>query len=224
MSDTRFDLSRCEDWEDALLSDLRTSASNVAVRFQAHRREIAKCYAEIDRLKATAVDAMTDAINAAHGRSQVTRARETIDGIDCERISGLDVIVPVGLIPDGEEPKEVRSCRLSYVSRWLSVDIRGPVQATHGADHALRLMLADKPAPAPVLTWTPPVSLPDGVYSWKSTRLEKAEIDEDGRKSTWADWSPGESYKDWTSPPETGEWQVESGCATYLGPNEESPQ
>lgn len=137
-----------------------------------------------------------------------------LDMVQCENVDG-------GLLRElSSIASQVSARLLSYRRHILQLEAEvDRLEAGLG-----KATEADKPATAPVPTWTPPVSLPDGIYLWKSTRLEKAEIDEDGRKSTWADWSPGESYKDWTPPPRAGEWQVKSGRAACLVPHEESPQ
>lgn len=218
MSDTRFDLQRAADLEDELLAEFRSSASAVATRFQAYRREIAKCYAEIDRLTADREEWRRDAGKLAESSVKaacVTRARETIDGVECERIRGLDVIVPVGLIQDGDMPKEVRSWRLTMPSSWLDRhgDIcRATDEMLRESPGVLAILLADGPTPATVPTWTPPASLPDGEYESADEYLES-------ESNVWShDVSPLR-WKDFTKPA-NGRWRVESGRAVYLGPNE----
>lgn len=221
MNNSRIDLLKCEDDDDELLAEFRSVASRLASQMAGYRSEIGDRYAEIDRItteREYARDAACAFGHAAIEAIRVTRTRETIDGVECERIKGLDVIVPVGLIPDGEEPKEVRSCRLPYLSRWISNTVQGPVLTTlDGCDYALRMLLVDKSATLPVSTWTPPVSLPDGEYRWDRSVLSRR----DAGGGTWKDFAPSLSYSDWFVPASNGIWKVASGKATYLGPHEE---
>ena len=112
---------------------------------------------------------------------------------DIDTWHNLPVLVPVGLIPEGRTPCEVRGFSL---------------------DGDLRVILADKPAVDPPPTWVPPVSLPDGPYRWEQERT-RLQSNVDG-VCVWADYNPSGSYKDWTDP-KSGRWQVTNGTATWLG-------
>lgn len=215
----KLDLVNCEDIDDDLMAQFRHAASRLAERLRTYRRHIADTQSEFDRLTAE-LDGARDVATAYGVLPKVTRTRETVDGVDCERISGLDVIVPVGLIPDGESPKEVRSWAIGLPPTWLSdvgrvMGAETPTSAI-GARGKLRLVLADRPAPAPVPTWTPPVSLPDGEYTCGDDFLERG-------SHTWDHRVSPSRWKDYVRPA-NGRWQVESGRATYLGPNEETPR
>lgn len=222
MSDTRLDLVHCEDIDDDRLREFRSIASWFASRLQAYRRRIIDMQSEFDRLTAERDVWKRDAGKLAESSVKaacVTRARETIDGVECERISGLDVIAPVGLIPDGEEPKEVRSCRMPFFGRWISDEVCGPSDYRPiDIDYQLRILLADKPATAPVPTWTPPASFVDGLYV----------IDLAGALLPSGVWTYDAVLQDLSrglyDRPALGRWKVESGRATYLGPNQESHQ
>lgn len=218
MSDTRFDLQRAADLEDELLAEFRSSASAVATRFSAYRLEIAKCYKEADQLEAELLRMESPA--ARHDERQVTRTSETIDGVECERIRGLDVIVPVGLIPEGEGIADIRSAKLPFPGRYVGVDGRvyPPSKISLPEDSCeLLLMLADKPAPAPVPTWTPPAGLRTGRYVSKALWLVCADDEHQIYHEHLEQLIP--SY----AKPTEGVWHVEPGKATYIGPNQESP-
>ena len=217
MSLTRMNLDRVKDNDVERVVEMRSVESDVEKRLERYRHELRAAYAEIDRFKAAAVDAMTDCIDATHKATRITRTRETIDGVECERIKGLDVIVPVGLIPDGEEPAEVRSYLLPFPLRWLNdggEEMLPINSSTYGCDGDLAVLLADKPAPAPTPTWTPPASAPDGIYIADNSRCA---IDGAWRTHELrAGW-----YRDYVKPA-NGVWRVESGRAVYLGSGQEA--
>lgn len=223
MSDTRLDLVHCEDIDDDRLREFRSIASWFASRLQAYRRRIIDMQSEFDRLTAERDEWKRDAGRLAESSgnaARVTRARETIDGVECERIRGLDVIIPVGLVPGGEEPAEVRSFALPFSSKWISN--RGSLMGRRdGMPHYcgdLRILLADKPAPATTPTWTPPAGFGDGKYVSTDETLVFQSGDWVTHKALG--WIYPGRYE--TAKP--GYWQVESGRATYLGPNQEATQ
>ena len=155
--------------------------------WEALRRHIADCHAEIDRLQSRCEqieslhrDAERSASLAFEGDGAilpnfgrvgeskvrlVVRLAEayrdllakvefgkpykiTID--DIETWHNLPVLVPVGLIPEGRTPCEVRSYALQYPHEWID-DNRQLAPATTSKNLAqagtLNILLADKPAP-----------------------------------------------------------------------------
>lgn len=209
-------LVQCEDTDDELLSEFRSIASRLAERLHLYRIDIDRVMTERDGHKQDAAMLAERIVNAA----RITRTRETIDGVECERISGLDVIVPVGLIPDGEDIADVRSAKIPFPGRYIGVDGRvyPPSKISLPEDSCeLLLMLADKPAPAPVPTWTPPAGLRTGRYVSKALWLVCADDEHQIYHEHLEQLIP--SY----AKPTEGVWHVEPGKATYIGPNQESP-
>jgi len=217
----KLDMVQCEGVDGGLLRELPSIASQISARLLSYRRHIRELEIELDREQTARVLAENVA-NEIADAPKVTRARETIDGVECERISGLDVIVPAGLIPDGEEPKEVRSYALPFPLRWILEDgaIEHPELAcgSDGTRGELTVLLADKPAPAPTPTWAPPDGFADGEYYSFALSLRLANGVHQIYHEHLGILCPGYTK------PAPGRWQVKSGRATYIDPNKESPQ
>lgn len=136
------------------------------------------------------------------------------NGDGTETWHGLPVVVPVGLVPDGETPVEVRSRDVIPATGSVrAIKYNGEVgdvrQSSHGLGD-LRIILAAKPQP---VTWTPPASLSDGDYKWNGSHFSKI------GKEFCVSKSGGMAvmFRDWTDPPRCGLYKVESGTATWSG-------
>jgi len=234
------------------------------------------------------IDEQSLVIDALRSESKAAKEKPatpytTTEG-DVETWHNLPVLVPVGLIPEGRTPCEVRSLLVPYIAEWLSHngDVMAPAMGCNISNErggSLRILLADKPAPVdpplfevgkcyknrrgeirgplratlqcsgnaathplsdvswvymlngdrskfhggdhsfdlipgpvdPPPTWTPPQSLPDGVYAWLGRGMEK-----NGEFMGVPSAFP-KSYRDWSDPPKVGRWRVENGTATWLG-------
>ena len=76
-----------------------------------------------------------------------TPHKTTADGV--ETWHNLPVLIPVGLIPEGRTPCEVRSMVMNYDKEWVTdagVVFGGAAAASMGYKGSLRILLADKPA------------------------------------------------------------------------------
>lgn len=162
----------------------------------------ATCLGDIEEL----VDYAIDKLDEPSG------VRKVDNGDNTETWYGLPVVVPVGLVPDGEVPSCVRSRQLipdEAGQAIRGVSGAGVVTSINGTRHGsgeLRILLADKTQPG---TWTPPASLAPGEYEWNGVSLSDS-----GFESEWAK----KALRDWTDPPKRGRWRVnEDGTATYLG-------
>ncbi len=138
----------------------------------------------------------------------MTTVTRHINNDGTETWTGLPVILPAGLIPEGVEPVEVRSRACAGgACPWIGYD--GRVEETPlplGAVGELRIVLSKT-------IWTPPASLPDGDYDWNAGTGELT-------TPTRMVYSTGLREllgADWTDPPRTGRWRVKDGAATYLG-------
>ena len=141
--------------------------------------------------------------------------RKVVNDGGTETWIGLKVVVPVGLVPDGETPVEVRSKILNFPTRWI--DEYGHValvrHTSPGLCGSLRILIADAPKPTPI-TWTPPASLPDGEYEWSSTHMTH-------RGDVW--WEIDHRFvrsmfgAGWTDPSKPGRYRKTGNVATWIG-------
>jgi len=94
-----------------------------------------------NRMVRTAQEAAVNAITSE-------RPYKTTDG-DIETWHNLPVLVPVGLIPKGRVPCEVRSLSLPFPHQWIGSgnQVNQPANATPSWHSDLRILLADQPAP-----------------------------------------------------------------------------
>jgi hypothetical protein len=126
---------------------------------------------------------------------------------------GLPVVVPVGLVPDGEVPVEVRSICLPITSRFIVEGgrVEDPVNCRTDEDPAeLCILLGRKP---PTITWIPPSSLPNGEYEWDGLFLSPI----------CRAWSASKTatipmlFADFTDPPRKGRYRKDGTISTWIG-------
>jgi prefoldin subunit 5 len=168
--------------------------------FEQHIGLMASANQEIDRLNAKLVECMEshtdlerqcdllqddlarlrkELAEACNCNKTVTRTPEVIGGVACERISGLDVIVTKGLIPAGEQPRDIRAYGVPFTGRWLNSEgytmrcgvhtLPGKANCTPASTRGLLLVLLEDKPREPVtwetrepVTWE--TSLPDGDW------------------------------------------------------------
>ena len=159
------------------------------------------------------IDGLVAELRAAK-EHPATPFKTTADGV--ETWHGLPVLIPVGLIPEGRTPCEVRGLAVGIDKDWISNSgmTIPPWPPLGGLAHVgeLRILLADKPAPVdPTPMWTPPASLKDGVYE-STPRSLVAQSGATFDHVSMCGW-----LSDYTAPPACGRWRVTNGKAEWLG-------
>ena len=179
------------------------------------RRHIAECHKEIDRTEGLYAGIFIDQKETIKDLKRDLENRKpykTAIG-DIETWHNLPALVPVGLIPEGRTPCEVRSLGLPFEHDWINAS--GCVSPAHEAAAScldgLRILLADKPAVDPPPTWVPPSSLPNCIATASGDGFQESVA---FLHCTHARMK--ELYRDYTEPA-PGRWQVTKGTATWLG-------